>query len=62
MARVVVTIVAVLFIGTMTVFTVIDFSQNGVTGLGVVGVLVLVVVGVGILGALFQKPPRPPRE
>jgi hypothetical protein len=62
MARVVVTIVAVLFIGTMTVFTVIDFSQNGVTGLGVVGVLVLVVVGVGILGALFQKPPRPPPE
>jgi hypothetical protein len=60
--RLVVTIVSVLFIGTMTAFTVIDFAHNGVTPLGVVGVLVLVVIGVGVLGALFQKPPPPPRE
>lgn len=60
--RLFVTLLALLFIGTMTVFTVIDFAHNGVTGLGVVGVLVLVVVGVGVLGALFHKPPRPPRE
>jgi len=60
--RLVVTVVALLFIGTMTVFTVIDFAHNGVTGLGVVGVGVLVVMGAGILGALFHKPPRPPRE
>lgn len=58
--RLVVTVLAVLFIGTMTVFTVIDFVHNGVTGLGVVGVLVLIVIGVGILGALFEKPRRPP--
>ena len=60
--RLVVTILAVLFIGTMTVFTIIDFAHNGVTPLGVVGVAVLVVIGVGILGALFQKPPGPPHD
>ncbi len=60
--RLFVTLLALLFIGTMTVFTVIDFKQNGVTGLGIVGVGVLVVVGVGVLGALLHKPPRPPHE
>jgi len=55
--RIVVTVVAVLFVGTMGVLTVMDFVNNGVTGLGVVGLLVVVVCGVGILGALFQKPP-----
>ena len=62
MARVIVTLLALLFVGTITVFTVIDFAQNGVTGLGIVSVGVLVVVGVGTLGALFHKPPRPPPE
>ncbi len=60
MRRLFVTIVAVLFVGAGATFTVMDFSKYGITGLGVVSLIVVVIVGIGILGALFQKPP--PRE
>jgi len=60
--RIVVTVVATLFIGAMAVLTIMDFANNGVTGLGVVGLLVVGVIGIGILGALFQRPPPPPPE
>jgi hypothetical protein len=54
--RIVVFTVAVLFIAAMTVLTVLDFVHNGVTGLGVVGALVLVVIGVGVIGAILHPP------
>jgi hypothetical protein len=41
----------------MTLLTVLDFSNNGVTLVGVIGVVVVIVIGVGILGA-FLQPPR----
>ncbi len=56
--RLVVLILALTFITVMTVFTIDDFVTNGVTGLGVVAVGVLVVCGVGILGALLAPPRR----
>jgi hypothetical protein len=37
------------------------FVEEGVTLLGVVSVLVLLLLGIGVLGALFSKPPRGPR-
>src|SRR5205085_88181 len=43
--RTVVFMLAVVFIGGMALLTALDFSNNGVTLVGVVGVLVLVVVG-----------------
>lgn len=58
MVRLVVTAVSLVFVFGMTALTAIDFANNGVTPLGVVGVLVLIVVGVGILGALLQGPRR----
>ena len=36
---------ALLFITAMTYLTVADFAQNGVTGLGVVGAIVVAIVG-----------------
>lgn len=58
--RLLVTVIAILFIGALAVITVLDFARNGVTGLGVVSLIVVVVIGIGILGALLQKPP--PRQ
>jgi hypothetical protein len=54
--RVIVFAVAVLFIAAMAVLTVLDFANNGVTGLGVVSVGVVVVIGVGIIGAILHPP------
>jgi hypothetical protein len=54
--RVIVFVVAVLFIAAMAVLTVLDFAHNGVTGLGIVSVGVVVVIGVGVIGAILQPP------
>lgn len=58
MVRLIVLAVSIVFISGMAVLTVLDFANNGVTLVGVIGVGVLVVVGVGILGAFFQPPRR----
>ena len=58
MLRLIVFSLALVFLGAMTVFTVDDFVTNGVTGLGVVAVGVLVVFGVGVVGALLHPPPK----
>jgi hypothetical protein len=54
--RTIVFTVAIVFIGGMALLTALDFKNNGVTFVGVVGVLVLLVVGVGIIGALLHPP------
>jgi len=41
--------------------TVDAFVEEGVTLPGVVSLLVLILLAVGVLGALFSKPPRGPR-
>jgi len=56
--RVVVLILALVFITGMAVLTIDDLVTNGVTGLGVVGAGVVIVCGVGILGALLAPPRR----
>ena len=54
--RIVVFALALVFIVGMAVLTVLDISRNGITGLGVVGVFVVIVVGVGVIGALTEPP------
>jgi hypothetical protein len=54
--RYVVIILALIFVTAMTFLTVADFAQNGVTGLGVVGAIVVAIVGIGVIGALFSPP------
>jgi hypothetical protein len=54
--RIVVFALAVLFIGAIAVLTILDFEQNGVTGLGIVGAGVVIVLGVGIIGAITEPP------
>ena len=54
--RFVVFALALVFVISMAALTVIDISNNGITGLGVVGIFVVVVVGVGVIGALTEPP------
>jgi len=56
--RIVVFTLAVVFICAMAVLTALDITNNGVTVVGVLGVFVLIVCGVGIIGALIQPPRR----
>jgi hypothetical protein len=55
--RLAVLTIALLFIAALGVLTALDFVHYGVTVLGVLAVLVLVLVTVGIVGAL-REPPR----
>ncbi len=58
MRRLLIMTVAMLFATAMALLTIDDFATNGVTGLGVVSAIVVVILGVGIFGAFFT----PPRE
>lgn len=49
---------ALLFVLGLALLTVLYIKNNGVTFVGVVGVIVLVVCGVGVLGALLHPPRR----
>ena len=54
--RVVVFTIALVFIVGVGVLTVMDIINNGVTPIGIIAVLLLVVIMVGIVGALGQLP------
>jgi len=54
--RIFVLLIALLFIGVLGVLTTIDLSRYGVTVLGVVAVLILVLFMIGIVGALREPP------
>jgi len=49
---------ALLFIVGLGLLTGLYLKSSGVTVVGVVGVIVLVVCGVGVLGALLHQPRR----
>jgi hypothetical protein len=49
---------ALVFIGGFAVLTALYLSSNGITLVGVVGLIVLIIIGVGVIGAILQ----PPRE
>jgi hypothetical protein len=54
--RILVFTLGVLFVCGMAVLTALDFVDNGVTVVGVLGAFVIAVCGVGIIGALLQPP------
>jgi hypothetical protein len=58
--RIVLLIVAVVFVSGLGVLTLLDIVNYGVTWLDVLAVIVLVPLGVGTIGSLWQKPP--PKE
>jgi heme A synthase len=56
--RLLVFLAASLFILGFALLTALDINSNGVTFVGIVGILILVVIGVGVLGALVHPPRR----
>ena len=56
--RLLVFLAASLFILAFALLTALYINNNGVTFVGVVGILILVVIGVGVLGALVHPPRR----
>jgi hypothetical protein len=49
---------ALVFIGGFAALTALYLSNNGITFVGVVGLIVLIIIGVGVIGAILH----PPRE
>ncbi len=60
--RFVVLAAAILFVLALGVLTALQFSENGVTLAGVIGAGVVIVCGVGVIGAAFHPPRNPPRK
>jgi hypothetical protein len=54
--RYVVLAVVVVFTSAIAVLTVQDAVRNGISVLDVVGLVIVVLFGVGIVGALLQRP------
>jgi hypothetical protein len=49
---------ALVFIGAFGLLTALYLASNGITFVGVVGLIVLVVCGVGVIGSLLHPPRR----
>lgn len=58
MTRLVVLAAALLFIAGLAFLTISAVSQQGFTLLGAISIFVLVLLGVGIVGALLNPPRR----
>jgi len=56
MTRLVILAVAMVFITGFAYLTIVTVSQQGVTLLGAVSIFVLVLLGVGVIGALLHPP------
>ena len=56
MTRLAILAVAMVFITGFAFLTISVVSQQGVTLLGAVSIFVLVLLGVGVIGALFNPP------
>ena len=54
--RILVLVITLVFIAVLGALTISDFVNNGVTVVGILAVLILVLFGVGIVGALRQPP------
>ena len=55
--RVILLAVVLVFIAGFGALTAIDISRYGLTGLDVVAILILILFGTGIVGALRHRPP-----
>ena len=49
---------ALVFIGGFALLTALYLSNNGITFVGIIGLLVLIVCGIGVIGALLHPPRR----
>jgi hypothetical protein len=56
--RLVLLAIVVVFTALIGVLTVLDMVNNGVTWLDVLAILVVILFGTGIVGALVQSPRR----
>ena len=50
--------IALVFVGALGVLTVLDFVNYGVTLIGVLAVMIVVLFLIGIVGALREPPPK----
>ncbi len=49
-------VITLLFIAGLAVLTGLDFARHGVTLIGILAVFILVLFGIGIVGALMHPP------
>ena len=58
MTRLLILLVTALFIAGFAYLTVATIAEQGLTAAGLLSVFILLLLGVGILGALFNPPRR----
>ncbi len=52
---------SLIFVLGLAALTATAIAEQGLTGEALISILILIVLGVGILGALFGRPRDPPR-
>jgi hypothetical protein len=60
--RIVILIVALVFTCAIALATALDIAHNGFNGVDAMALVIVVLFATGIIGALLQRPPRPPGD
>ncbi|HEX8977034.1 MAG TPA: hypothetical protein VF781_11015 [Solirubrobacteraceae bacterium] len=58
--RILILIIALVFTGAIAVATALDIRNHGFNGVDAMALVIVLLFATGILGALLQRPPRPP--
>jgi hypothetical protein len=62
MTRIIILIVALVFTCAIAAATVLDIDHNGFNGVDAMALVIVLLFATGIIGALLQRPPRPPGD
>jgi hypothetical protein len=62
MTRIIILIVALVFTGAIAAATALDIDHNGFNGVDAMALVIVLLFATGIIGALLQRPPRPPGD
>jgi hypothetical protein len=60
--RIVILVVALVFTAAIAAATVLDIKNNGFNGVDALALVIVLLFATGIIGALLQRPPRPPGD
>jgi hypothetical protein len=60
--RILLLVIALVFTCAIAVATVLDIAHNGFNGIDAMALVIVLLFATGVIGALFQRPPRPPGD
>ncbi len=62
MTRIIILVVALVFTCAIAAATALDIDHHGFNGVDAMALVIVLLFATGIIGALLQRPPRPPGD